>query len=60
MKGIKEKKDSELEKNLREKKKSLRLFRFSLSGGKVKNTKEGKALRKEIAQIMTEKSRRLD
>jgi len=54
MKGIKDKKDNELTKALAEKKKAIRLFRFSLAGGKAKNVKEGVKIRKEIAQILTE------
>jgi len=54
MKDIKNKKDNDLLKLLAQKKKALRLFRFSLAGGKAKNTKEGMHTRKEIAQILTE------
>ncbi len=36
-----------------EKREALRVFRFSMSGGKVKNLKEGQNLKKEIAQILT-------
>lgn len=35
------------------KRESLRTFRFGTAGAKTKNVKEGKAIRKEIAQIMT-------
>ena len=38
---------------LAEKKEALRVFRFAMSGGKIKNLKEGSNLKKEIAQIMT-------
>lgn len=58
MKGLKDKKEKDLLKLLHEKKKSLRLFRFSLSGGKTKNTKEGRGTKKEIAQILTEMNSR--
>lgn len=43
----------ELNKILGEKRKALQTFRFNMSGSKTKNVKEGKGLRKEIAQIMT-------
>lgn len=58
MKSIKEKKDSDLEKLLFENKKALRIFNFSFAGGKVKNTKEKRGMRKHIAQILTEINRR--
>ncbi|MEX0933920.1 MAG: 50S ribosomal protein L29 [Candidatus Paceibacterota bacterium] len=58
MKKLNEKKDTELVKILSEKRKALRLFRFSISGGKAKNTKEGMRLKKDIAQILTERNAR--
>lgn len=54
MKDIKNKNDKDLEKELGDKRKALRLFRFSLSGSKIKNVKEGIHLRKDIARILTE------
>ena len=51
---MQEKTDKELEKMLQEKRKSLRLFRFGISGSKTKNVKEGNNTRKEIARILTE------
>ena len=53
MKDIKNKNDKELKKMLGEKKKALRVFRFSVSGSKAKNVKEGQNLKKEIARILT-------
>lgn len=44
----------ELIKMLAEKKEALRNFRFNIAGGKIRNTKEGRDLRKEIARILTE------
>ena len=44
----------ELMKMLDEKRESLRVFRFGVTGGKTKNVKEGKILRREIARILTE------
>lgn len=53
MKDLIKKTKEELLKDLREKREALRIFRFGISGGKVKNVKEGKGLRREIAQILT-------
>jgi len=44
----------ELENLLAEKREALRKFRFGIAGSKNRNVKEGKNLRKEIAQILTE------
>ncbi|MFC1720649.1 50S ribosomal protein L29 [Patescibacteria group bacterium] len=54
MKDIKSKTEKDLEKELSKQREGLREFRFGVSGSKVKNTKEGKNTRKEIARIMTE------
>ena len=54
IKEIKEKQDKELHKLLEEKRKSLRIFRFGISGSKVKNVKEGRDTKKDIARILTE------
>jgi ribosomal protein L29 len=43
----------ELKKLLVEKRKALHDFRFAFAGGKVKNVKEGKAARKDIARVLT-------
>jgi ribosomal protein L29 len=53
MKDLINKTEKELKALLSEKKEALRVFRFAMSGGKVKNLKEGQALKKLIAQIMT-------
>jgi len=53
MKDLIDKTENELKQMMIEKKEALRLFRFALSGGKTKNLKEGQALKKEIARIMT-------
>lgn len=37
---------------------ALRKFRFQMAGGKAKNVWEGRALKKEIAKILTELRRR--
>jgi ribosomal protein L29 len=43
----------ELENDLREKREAFRKFRFEMTGGKVKNVKEGGMIRREIAKILT-------
>ncbi len=45
----------ELSKELVSKQEALRVFRFNL-GGKSKNVREGRAIRKDIARIMTEQN----
>lgn len=45
---------AELRKLFGEKREALRAFRFGVSGSKVKNMKEGRAIRKDIARILTE------
>jgi ribosomal protein L29 len=54
MADIKTKKEVDLHKDLMGKRKSLREFRFGVAGSKIKNIKEAKNLRKEIARILTE------
>lgn len=54
MSDIKTKKDSDLEKELAEKSGALRAFRFGIAGSKIKNIKEARNLRKEIARVLTE------
>ncbi len=53
MKDLIKKTDKELLKDLQEKQEALRVFRFNITGGKVKNMKEGKTIRKTIAQLNT-------
>jgi ribosomal protein L29 len=52
-KELKTKKESELKKFIVEKQKAMREFRFGLSGGKVKNLREGRNLRKDVARALT-------
>ncbi len=54
MKEYKTTTEQDLNKLLNEKREALRGFRFTGAGGKVKNVKEGRTIRKEIAQILTE------
>ncbi len=53
MKDFKNKTEKELKALLGEKRVALRNFRFSVAGSKVKNIKEGYAIRKDIARILT-------
>lgn len=57
-KDIQEKNEKDLNKELFEKQEALRAFRFGISGSKVRNVKEGRGIRKDIARIKTELSRR--
>ncbi len=43
----------ELHKELREKHEALKNFRFGIAGSKVRNVREGRNLRKDIARIET-------
>lgn len=43
----------ELERLLAEKREALRVFRFGVTGGKIKNVKLGRAIRASVAQILT-------
>jgi ribosomal protein L29 len=58
MTELKEKNDKELDKDLVEKQNELRNFRFGVAGSKIRDVKTGKNLRKHIARILTEKSKR--
>ena len=53
IKDLRKKNSTELAKDLKERKQSLHDFKFGISGSKVKNMKEGKNLRREIARIKT-------
>ncbi len=53
MQELQNKVDADLQKELGEKRESLRKFRFDVSGSKIKNVKEALALRKGIARILT-------
>jgi len=44
---------NEVRKSLRQKRERLRELRFGLSAGKVKNVREIRAVRKDIARILT-------
>lgn len=53
MKEITTKNATDLRKMITEKRESLRAFRFGGAGAKTKNVKEGRAIRKDIARLMT-------
>ena len=54
------KNDKDLDKLLVETRDELRGFRFGIAGSKIRDVKTGKNLRKIIAQILTEKSSRVN
>jgi len=54
MADIKNRAVDELQKELRDKRESLRAFRFGGAGSRSRNVKEGRTIRKEIARLMTE------
>lgn len=45
---------AELQKLIAEKREALRAFRFVGAGSRTRNVREGRNLRREIAQILTE------
>ena len=53
MKDLANKSNKELNTLLSEKRQALSGFRFQVSGSNARNVKEGRAVRKEIAQILT-------
>jgi len=53
MKELLKKTKADIAKDLRDKEEALRAWRFALSGAKVKNMKEGRAMRKDIARLHT-------
>lgn len=53
IKELREKTEAELKNVLKDKRESLRKFRFEMGHGKVKNTKEGRGIKKDIARILT-------
>ena len=52
-KDITTKTSADLMKLVAEKREALRVFRFGGAGAKAKNVKEGRAIRKDIARILT-------
>lgn len=56
---IQKKSDKDLNTDLKEKRESLREFRFGMTGSRTRNIKEGKQLKKDIARILTEQNQRI-
>lgn len=52
-KELQKKTDKELKELLAEKRKALHDFRFGIAGSRVRNVKEGKDLRRDVARILT-------
>jgi len=52
-KELKQKTKSELSKLLREDREKLRQLRFDLSAGKIKNVREIRKIKKDVARILT-------
>lgn len=52
-KELSKKTKSELQKLLQQNRSKLRTLRFNLSSGKVKNVREVRAIKKNIARILT-------
>ena len=50
---VRKKSRADLEKLLRDLEEELRNFRFGMSGGRIKNVKRARELRKDIARIHT-------
>lgn len=48
----------ELHKMVADKREALRVFRFGGAGSRTRNVREGRNLRREIAQILTELRKR--
>lgn len=57
MSEFKDKNEKDLMKLLTEKEEGLKNFRFGIAGSKVRNVREGRDLRKDVARIKTEISR---
>lgn len=50
---LRQKSQAELEKNLEDNRERLRQLRFDLAAGKVKNVREIREIKKDIARILT-------
>ncbi len=53
IKELREKTEIERKNLLKDKRDALRRFRFQISHGKTKNTKEAREIRRDIARILT-------
>ncbi len=49
---------AELQKKIADAQEALRAFRFGGAGGRARDTREGRTLRKEIARMLTETTAR--
>jgi len=58
MADIQKKSDKDMRKTLAELRESLRVFRFGIAGSKIRNMREGRNLKRDIARHMTELTRR--
>lgn len=54
MSDIQKQTTENLMKEVAEKREQLRVFRFGGSGSRARNVREGRALRREIARMLTE------
>ena len=54
MADIKGQSIEDLVKTLADKREALRKFRFAEAGSRLRNVREGRTLRREIAQLLTE------
>ena len=53
IKDLRIKTKAELDKMLEERANALNKFKFGIAGSKIKNVKEGRRLKLEVAQILT-------
>ena len=54
MADIKKMSNEDIQKEIADKRTALRTFRFEGAGGRTRNVREGRTLRKEIARLLTE------
>jgi ribosomal protein L29 len=54
MTDLKKKSIKDLQKLLRERRQTLREFRFGSAGSRTRNVREGRNIRREIARMLTE------
>jgi len=49
---------SDIHKQIAEKRKGLREFRFAITGSKTRNVRDGRNFRRDIARLLTELTKR--
>ena len=54
MTDLKKQSVEEIEKQIRDKREALRVFRFEGAGSRMRNVREGRMLRRDIARLLTE------